>query len=468
MHLAISLAAALAVPQAPGPSHRLGISPSGHYLTLDGRAVVLVGDSGTQCVMQNANLDYHRWVADCADRGLNAVHIWSFVPPRQKADGSAVEARYGYVYPGLTPWARAEAGPLAADGLPLWDLRHFDEGDAADHYWPRLRDLCRLTAERDIVLGITVFFGWPKHRADWEYHPLNVTNGGPVRDDGNPITQAQVIASPGTEVLDEDWDDAWPTAKQTQWIWERFADKLIRETAPYGNVFLVFMDEHSYSEGNCGDHFAAFFRQRGALWCDWDHRRDAVDLVMSPTVDGADKHRGVARAFGREPAKPYVFLEGPPYRGPEVRVSLWSTLLGGGHFFFHADADQETPQTGIMGYDSNVPGGDRGMDKRDWLGHASRFFAEQVLDLDSTAPHDELARGGHCLAAPALEYVVYAAPGHGGGVEVDLSGAPGECNLRLLNPRTGELSAARAVAGGQWQTIDLPDGGDWVVHIRTE
>ena len=153
-----------------------------------------------------------------------------------------------------------------------------DRGDAADHYWPRLRDLCRLTAERDMVLGITVFFGWPKHRADWEYHPLNVTNGGPVRDDGNPITQAQVIASPGTEVLDEDWDDAWPTAKQTQWIWERFADKLIRETAPYGNVFLVFMDEHSYSEGNCGDHFAAFFRQRGALWCDWDHRRDAVDL----------------------------------------------------------------------------------------------------------------------------------------------------------------------------------------------
>ena len=120
----------------------LSASPSGHYVQYSGKALMLIGDSGTQCVMQNLNLDYRQWIDDCAQRGITAVHIWALVPPRQKRDGSVVEGRYDYIYPGATPWARRADGPPATDGWPQWDLTRFDEGNDPDkHYWPRLRDL---------------------------------------------------------------------------------------------------------------------------------------------------------------------------------------------------------------------------------------------------------------------------------------------------------------------------------------
>jgi hypothetical protein len=34
-----------------------------------GRELVLVGDSGTQCVMQNVNIDYRAWIDGCAGSG---------------------------------------------------------------------------------------------------------------------------------------------------------------------------------------------------------------------------------------------------------------------------------------------------------------------------------------------------------------------------------------------------------------
>ena len=118
----------------------LAASPGGHFVQYGGTTRMLIGDSGTQCVLQNLNVDYRRWVDDCAERGLTAVHVWAFVAPRQTADGAVVEERYGYVYPGGTPWARRAGGPLAADGSPQWDLTHVDEGDDPNRqYWRRLR-----------------------------------------------------------------------------------------------------------------------------------------------------------------------------------------------------------------------------------------------------------------------------------------------------------------------------------------
>ena len=101
---------------------KLSASPSGHYVQYAGKVIMLVGDSGTQCVTQNLNLNYRQWIDDCAARGITAVHIWSLVPPRQKRDGSVIEERYGYIYPGVTPWARRSDGPLAKDCWYQWDL----------------------------------------------------------------------------------------------------------------------------------------------------------------------------------------------------------------------------------------------------------------------------------------------------------------------------------------------------------
>jgi hypothetical protein len=448
-------------------------SPGGHYVQYNGKAIALVGDSGTQCVLQNLNIDYRQWIDDCQARGIPAVHIWSLVPPRQKQDGSVIEARYGYVYPGATPWPRRGAGAaLAADQLPQWDLTEFDEGaDPAKHYWPRLRDLCAYARSKGMVVGITVFFGWPKHnhpdRPDWSYHPLNAVNGGFLSTAERITTVCQQIATPGIEVLAETWSEAWPAPRKTQWVWERFAEKLIGDTAEYGNVFFAFMDEHSYSEGNCGDHFAGFFRRRGAVWADWDRRRADVDFVFSGTFSREDKNADAVRGFHRNPARPYLHLEGGPYQGDGVRTAMWTFLIGGGHYFFHNDAGQETVTTGIMGYDPHVAGGDKGMERRDWIGHAARFFNEGITRLDQMAPQNELVLSGaaYCLACPGMEYAVYSTSGRD--LVLDLSGAPTTSfGCRFYDPRSGQYRPPFRVAGGDQTMFEKPDGSDWALLVQ--
>ena len=443
-------------------------SPSGHYVQHAGQTLMLVGDSGTQCVMQNANLNYREWIDDCASRKIPLAHIWSFVPPRQKQDGSQIEERWGYVYPGLTPWRRMSAGPLAMDQLPQWDLRNFDDGadNQLDSYWPRLRDLCGYAKEKGMLVGITVFTGWAKHKEDWAFHPLNRQNGGHLDN----VADAVVIESPGVEVWEQEWSDSWPNPRKTQWIWERLAHEYINQLNPLGNVFFIFLDEHSYSEGNMGDHFCRFFKTRGAVWMDWDQRRQDVDFVYSDTISREDKNPTALAGFLAQPARPYFLLEGDPYQGDAARMSMWSFAMGGGHYTFHADERQETTRTGIMGYDPHVPGGDKGMDKRNWLGHLSHFFNECVNDLDSMAPHNELTDAeAYCLAFPGIEYVVYSKCDAPTTFQVDLSHAVGKDLIgRFYNPRNGTYGDVVAVKGGAVETFTKPDTNDYVLHIFLE
>ena len=474
--LAISLANPVEVNASGAPL--LSASPGGHYVQYSGEVLMLVGDSGTQCVMQNLNLNYREWIDDCAKRGINAIHIWALLPPRQKRDGSVVEARYGYVYPGATPWARRDDGTLAFDGWPKWDLKNFDEGNDPDkHYWPRLRDLCSYAKQHRIIVGITVFFGWPKHnsqqRPDWSYHPFNLVNGGFLSDSKTITTVTQTIYSPGTEVLQESWSEDWPPAKKTQWVWERYADKMIRETIGYGNVFYVFMDEHSYSEGNCGDHFLTFFKKRGAPYVDWDRRRSAVDFVHDDARNSeGDGNSGAIKAFAEKPVRPNISLEAPPYKGDVVRRSIWTRVIGGMHFIFHNDSGQETVQTGIMIYDPNVQGGekDKVLERLDWLGYASRFFNDTIQELDSMSPHNELissAEEAYCLANPGSEYAVYSWSGES--FQLDLSAENGKTvNARFYNPRNGKWMESIQFMVANSKEFRKPNSEDWVLYVKVE
>ncbi len=439
-------------------------------LILNGqRPLVLVGDSGTQCVMQNLNIDYRAWIDDCAEAGLNAIHIWSFVAPRQTRDGTAIEGRYGYVYPGITPWARHSDGPPTHDGLPQWNLRRFDEGDdPTKHYWPRMRDLCRYAKTKKLLVGITVFFGWPKHQSDWAWHPLNTANGGHLTDRRQIIEAAQQIATPGEEILDQPWKGSWPDAQKTQWLWEKFAAKLLKETQPLGNTFYVFMDERSYSDGNCGDHFAQFFRRRNAFWIDGQVRRDKVDGVIGSHGPGRDVNRAARQSFARQPPRPFFEFELPPYQGEAVRHNLYACLLGGGHYFFHNDERQETLTTGIMIYDPNVNGSrhDAVRERLRWLGIACRVMNERVSRTPKMAPNNDVIRegDGYCLAAAGSLYVVYIKCG--GMATLRLDGAADRYQVTLIDPRSGELHDAKVTSRQSEMQLVLPDEADWIALIQ--
>ncbi len=432
------------------------------------RELVLVGDSGTQCVMQNVNIDYRRWIDESAEAGLNAIHIWAFMAPRQTPDAKVIEHRYGYVYPGITPWPRHSEGPLARDGLPQWNLQQFDEGDDPNkHYWARLRDVCHYAKKKNLLVGITVFFGWPKHQSDWGWHPFNVANGGHLTDRGRLIEAVQRIATPGQEMLNQSWSEAWSAPQKTQWLWERFAAKLLEETLPLGNTFYVFMDEHSYSEGNCGDHFASFFRRRGAFWIDVQLRRESVDAVVGGHGAGRDINRSARKSFGSKPYRPFFELELPPYKGAEVRHNLYACLIGGGHYFFHNDADQETPTTGIMSYDLNVKNNHRAAVRKrlKWLGIACQTINKQVSRQPEMTPqNDVIIEGkGYCLAASGSQYIVYIKSG--GKATLQLDDTAGDFIVTATNARTGDTGGVKITSMEHKLHLVFPDQQDWVLVV---
>jgi len=425
----------------------VGISPSGHYFTYKGKTKMILADSGTQCVMQNPNIDYRAWVNATAAEGHSSLHIWAFIAPRQKLDRSEMESRYGYVYPGITPWARKTSGENAHDGGKQWDLFSFDEGrDPNQHYWPRLRDLCQQLKDKNMMLGITVFFGWPKDiRGDLYYHPFYHLNGGPAtsRED---ITH---IYSPGTEIHTQAWDDSWPVRKKNQWLWEKLCLKLINETSGYGNVWFDFRDEWSYdTDTNMESHFRHFFMDRGQVWA--DRSTSANFRVLNGDVP----------PFGLTPA---MKTEGEPYDHNSVRVEVWTRAMAGIHYLLHNDARRP----GIMAWDPYIgrdPDDDLG---RKYVGYASHFFNTHLNNLDAMVPNNTLvSNGAKCLANPGNEYVVYLP--NGGSVILDLSDATGTLNVEWYDPKKGTYYNERPVTGGRSETFISPFRGDVVLHISAD
>jgi PKD repeat protein len=456
------------------PSLDAGVStsPSGHYLTYDGRPVLLAGDSGTQCVMQNANLDHRAWINDSAARGINAVHIWSFMGVRQKQDGSVTEDRWGYVLPDITPWARSTSGSRAKDQKYRWDLFTFDEGPNGDfsHYWPKLRDLISHAKSKGMLVGITVFFGGAKDNWQQGWHPFLGDNGGPSGVDSDCDIVA--IESPGTEVQHETWSDSWSRAKKIQWLWERYSQKLIDETLGFGNVFYVFMDEHSYCSGqqqDSGDHFRDFFRSRGAYWADWGQRRTSLDMVYDQRLLESANDDRLEEQFGRSPHRPFIGLEeggaGEFNYSSDLLYMVWKYLIEGGNYFHHNDGKMETGTTGVMVYDPHsTPHGrmDKVHERQTWMGNAARFF-NQVENLDLMSPDDNLVSDGDCLAVPGREYLVYLP--NGGSFALDLTGVAGMFTVEQFNCRTGEEEVLGTVTGGTTVDINAPNGDHLAFHI---
>jgi PKD repeat protein len=106
------------------------------------------------------------------------------------------------------------------------------------------------------------------------------------------------------------------------------------------------------------------------------------------------------------------------------------------------------------------------MYKRDWLGHASRFFNEHVADLDTLAPHNGLSDSGtYCLADPGREYVVHSKNGASTTFNLDMSADSGVFDCRFYNPQNGQFESTFQRQGGGTESFTKPNYDDWVLHI---
>lgn len=442
----------------------------GHAVHLDGTARLLIGDSATQAVLQNANFDLVAWLDDLESKGIRSAMVWAFMAVRQTSDGRVIEGRYGYVVPDIGPWTRDLPGPPANDGRPRWNLNSFDEGS----YWPRLRHLLEQTRARDMVLWITIFDGWAKEVGEIPFHPFRRENGGPLARGEDFV----VLDDYGREV-EPPYQETWPWQRKNQWFQERFAERLAREVEKFPNVILEIFNEGEWYDQDAlirhQRHFLQFFKKRlrTPLALNADHARLSrpwhnadIDIVSWHTrgFDARSIHGRWLDGFGRSPSKPVVNSETvPPFpRGygeevseDQVRRLVWTTLMAGGHVFVQDDS--------AFAFDPRATreDGDR---LRAQLGIASRYLEEIGHHPGRFAPAPRLSDAGFCLARGTEQLLVYLP--QGGRLRLRLpehAGYGGE----WLDPRSGKrhpVEVARATRGGA--RLAAPDEEDWVLHLR--
>lgn len=414
------------------------VSPSGHFVTYRGRTVMMIGDSGTQVVPMNGNLNLSAWLDTCRREGHSTVHIWAFTGARPG------DRRLGSNAP-LQPWARKPDGSF--------DLLRFDEGtDPTRHYWPRIRELCRLAQRRGLLVGITVFFGWAKEvlgsSPGWQHHPFNVALGGPATRSADVVALAE-----DREIGGRTWDSDWPSRRKCQWLWERFALKLMRETERFDNVWFDYRDEWSYlnREAAASEAFwRRFFTSRGRIWA--DRTGDGGLRVANPNVP----------EWGPTPA---IKTEGEPYEHDAVRREVWRRALTGIHYLLHNDAREPN----IASWDPSVarekrvaPTDDLG---RKYVGLCSLFMNRRVRNLDSLVPApDMVARGAYAMVGTA-EIVAYVPPGLDR-IRVTTRSSSVR-RVTVYDPRTGHISSVPFTQRPEAVEIQLPSAeNDWVVHLE--
>lgn len=100
-----------------------------------------------------------------------------------------------------------------------------------------------------------------------------------------------------------------------------------------------------------------------------------------------------------------------------------------------------------------------------YLQHLADFVS--TIPFETLAPNDALVQSGegYCLADPGTRYVVYLP--HGGGVGLDLTAASGSLQVAWYDPRSGSTTPGASATGGTVQTMNAPDGNDWVLSVWT-
>jgi hypothetical protein len=447
----------------------------GRFLSFGGKPIFIIGDSVTQGWAESGeDFDQEAWIRALSARGIRALLLWAFIGPADASD-----ARLGYDAPEILPWART--------GPRRWDLLRWNEA-----YFGRLRALCRLAEEREIVVIITVFDGWTKTR--FEAHPFNEANGGPLRDRSQFVDLADAERE-----MPETFDPRWSWKERNQFFQERLAARLIEATRGLGNViFELFNEGEWYDAEKRRRHevrFLAFFRARcrNLLVSNADHIRGAgrstgadrnagadsrrdprADIIShhrpnwSPSSRAAESFEHYRRELEASPPRPFLFSEPVPEfdgaRDCEVDAItrlLWGTALAGAGFLVQNDASFGfNPKAKIAG---NARLRDAMLDRE---GACSRFFNAMGVGWVSMRPDPRAASTGVAMARPGQEYVVYAEEGTS--FTMDLSGQAGaDFEGRFYDPRTGDLHPALSVpGGGGTRKIAKPDVRDWVFWLR--
>jgi hypothetical protein len=194
---AIALSSVLAVTSSLASPALAGDALAQHrnnpsYLSVRGKATILVGSGEHYGAVVNRDFDYRRYLDTLAADGLNLTRL--FVGTYYEKPGDfGIGANTLAPAPGraLVPWARSDV-PGGADGGNKFDLARWD-----DVFFERLRGFVAEAGKRGVVVEVVLFSSY--YGSGWPHSPLNAANnvngvGGVPKEKANTLDNGNLLA----------------------------------------------------------------------------------------------------------------------------------------------------------------------------------------------------------------------------------------------------------------------------------
>ncbi|MFI5315528.1 MAG: DUF6298 domain-containing protein [Myxococcota bacterium] len=387
----------------------------------------------------------------------------------------------------IAPLPYRRTGPGAAlDGQPRFDLHQLEPA-----YFERLRDRVRRAGARGIYVSVMLFDGWSveakgeKVGNPWRGHPFNRENNvNGIDGDGNGDgegPEVHTLRNPAVTALQKEY-----LAKVVETLRdeENVLFEISNESAA-ASIDWQYEMIHAIRELESGQRLhhpvgmTAPFPEdaRGnapldASAAEWISPFVAPARADDPAPASGDKVilSDTDHIFGVGGSPRWVFetlMRGanPLFMDPcvtEIRRNLpaWSASDSAASLPAPCPASEWEPVRLALGY--------------------ARAVAERV-DLARLRPAGELCSTRFCLAAPGVEYLVFAPLAHrrlhqllgaltprlaGAAFELDLSAAEGTLDVEWVNAEDGRLLAGDPIAGGGRVELRAPFAADALMHAH--
>ncbi len=222
------------------------------YFLFRGKPTLLITSAEHYGAVINEDFDWKKYLDTLAAAGMNYTRIFT---------GSYVEAPGNFGIsrntlaprPGrfLAPWARSSE-PGYRLGGNRFDLAQFNPA-----FFEKLKAFVAAAGERGIAVEVTLFCS-TYSQVQWEIHPFNPSNNV----NGRPLQDWKRLNTPENNGLAE--------------IQEKLTRRIVRELAPYDNVFFEIQNEPWADSPVVVDVLNPFIR--GAQQRQWPNSIDRANV----------------------------------------------------------------------------------------------------------------------------------------------------------------------------------------------
>jgi len=458
------------------------------YWQYHGKPVLLLGGSKDDSLFQIPGLKNH--LDEIQAAGGNYIrNTMSDRRSKKTSQGSGGTEVFGYeVY----PFKQLPSGK--------YDLNQWN-----NEYWKRFANMLKWTHERDIIVQIEVWdrFDFTDFRGanHWRQHPYNPTNNINYTSENSGLATEYSKNHPGRDVQPffhtipgmDKYQPKYDTIRRYQ---ERFVDKLLSYSLPYGNV-LYCMNNETSSSPKWGRYWIKFIRHRAQELGVDAYTTDMFDNGFTP-----EESQEIRLSFDQPDI--YNFIDISQVNSRSYNEDHWDKLMwysreikkyprplnntkiyGSGYKTFGTGA----PEDGVERFWRDLFSGcasvrfhrpDSGNGLNDFAKgsiKAARTLEGLVKFWELTPRMDLLSHRqsneAYLVAKPGEAYALYFT--NGGSVDVDLSGATKSFDVTWLSISMGipvQTSATgryrlmdKTVDRGSAVTFSAPYKGPWVVAI---